>query len=269
MTVEVRRAAAAEVQAMRDLYRQEMNCQVRYDSMVGRGLADPYLILIQGRVAGYGAMLNRYDPGRLMEFYALPHVRGEALRMFRALLGASGATHIAAQTNDPSMLLMLYDCGRNIVTDSILFHDAFRSDLPCPGGVFRRAAPGERGPDGEDPDVQWVIEAGGAIVAGGGFLGHYNPPYADIYMSVAAAARRRGFGSYLVQEVKRVCYEAGRRPVARCNPDNAASRRTLEKAGLLPCGRVLVGEVAPDGGGGGGAGAVGAGGGDGGGTGGG
>jgi GNAT superfamily N-acetyltransferase len=144
------------------------------------------------------------------------------------------------------MLLMLYDCGRDIRTESILFEDALPSALPCPGGRFRRGEPGERGPGAEDEDPRWVIEAGGAVVATGGFLTHYNPPYADIYMTVGEAERRRGFGSYLVQELKRVCYEAGRRPAARCNPANIGSRRTLEKAGLLPCARVLVGAVDPD-----------------------
>ena len=64
-------------------------------------------------------------------------------------------------------------------------------------------------------------------------------------MGVSESRRRLGFGSYLVQELKRVCYEAGRRPAARCNPDNFASRRTLQKAGLLPCGRLLTGEIIP------------------------
>ena len=104
-----------------------------------------------------------------------------------------------------------------------------------------RSRPGDQGPD---PEADWVIEADGAVVAAGGFLCHYNPPYADLNMVVAESARRRGFGSYLVQEVKRVCYESGKKPAARCDPANVASRRTMEKAGLLPCGRVLVGEVA-------------------------
>jgi hypothetical protein len=64
-------------------------------------------------------------------------------------------------------------------------------------------------------------------------------------MEVAEPARRQGFRSYLVQEIKRVCYEAGKKPAARCDPNNIASRRTLEKAGLLPCGHLLVGEVKP------------------------
>jgi hypothetical protein len=35
-------------------------------------------------------------------------------------------------------------------------------------------------------------------------------------------------------------YLMGRIPAARCNASNAASRATLQKAGLLPCARVLT-----------------------------
>jgi catechol 2,3-dioxygenase-like lactoylglutathione lyase family enzyme len=38
---------------------------------------------------------------------------------------------------------------------------------------------------------------------------------------------------------------AGVRLGARCKPENIASRRTLEKAGMLPCGRILAGKVKP------------------------
>ena len=166
--------------------------------------------------------------------------------MFRELLIVSQATHVEAQTNNPLMLLMLYDCAKNITAENILFHDAFSSDLACPNVVFRHVTLEDAGkifPHQHQPVGEWVIESSAAIVASGGFLCHYNPPYGDVYMEVAEAARRRGFGSYLVQELKRVCYEAGRKPAARCNPDNVGSRRTLEKAGLLPCGRLLAGEV--------------------------
>jgi GNAT superfamily N-acetyltransferase len=181
-----------------------------------------------------------------MEFYTLPHVRSRALPMFRELLTASQATHIEAQTNSLLMLLMLYDCAKNITAESILFHDAFVTHLACPNGVFRRATPEDTGaifPHQQEPVGDWVVEAQGTVVATGGFLCHYNPPYGDIFMEVTEPARRQGFGSYLVQEVKRVCYEAGKKPAARCHPDNVASRRTLQKAGFLPCGRLLVGEV--------------------------
>ena len=238
MDIQVRRADYQEIQAMRELYRQEQNCQIIHDSALSRGLADPYLILVDGRVGGYGGVWNKYDVGRLMEFFTLPHLRGSALPIFRELLAVSQATQIEAQTNIPSMLLMLYDCATNIAAENILFHDAFLTHLACPKGVFRHRGPDDKGPDGE-----WVIESGGTVVAAGGFLCHYNPPYGDIYMEVAEPERRKGFGSYLVQELKRVCYEAGKRPAARCNAPNIASRLTLQNAGLLPCGRLLAGDV--------------------------
>jgi GNAT superfamily N-acetyltransferase len=246
MNIQVHRAEYRDVEAMRELYRQELNCQIIRDSFLPRGLADPYLVLVEGRVSGYGAVSNKYDKGRLTEYYTLPQARRLALPMFRELLTASQATHVEAQTNNPLMLLMLYDCAKNIIAENILFHDAGATQLACPNGVFRRAAPEDAGatfPHQREPVGKWVVEAHGAVVATGGFLCHYNPPYGDIYMEVAEPARRQGFGSYLVQELKRVCYEAGKKPAARCNPDNVGSRRTLEKAGFLPCGRLLVGET--------------------------
>ena len=56
--------------------------------------------------------------------------------------------------------------------------------------------------------------------------------------------RRRGFGSFLLQEVKKACYLAGRIPAARCGLENTASRATLIKAGLRVCGFMLTGHVA-------------------------
>lgn len=227
---------------MRELFRHEHRCQIVHDSFLSRGLADPWLLLVKGRIGGYGAISNRYNRGRLTEFYTLPDLRGEALPMFRELLAVTDATHIEAQTNMPLMLSMLYDCATNITIEKILFRDTLTTHLSSPGGVFRAVTPDD---DSPDDDAEWVLEADGDIVACGGFLCHYNPPYGDVYMSVAESSRRRGYGSYLVQELKRICYEGGRQPAARCDESNVGSRSTLEKAGLLPCGRLLVGETAP------------------------
>ncbi len=60
-------------------------------------------------------------------------------------------------------------------------------------------------------------------------------------MEVSEPYRRRGLGCFLVQELKRICYELGSIPCARCNPDNIASRRTLQKAGFVPCAHILRG----------------------------
>jgi GNAT superfamily N-acetyltransferase len=248
MDIQVRRAAYSEVEALRALYRQEANCQIIHDSALARGLADAFLILVNGRAAGYGGVWNKYHENRLMEFYTLPSARPLALPMCRELLAVSGATQIEAQTNMPLMLLMLYDCAKNITSDALLLEDVFTTNLGCPNAAFRQAVPEDAAaifPHRHEPVGDWVLETHDRIVATGGFLCHYNPPYGDIFMEVAEPARRQGFGSYLVQELKCVCYEAGKRPAARCDPANVASRRTLQKAGFLPCGHLLVGEVSP------------------------
>ncbi|HLJ53708.1 MAG TPA: GNAT family N-acetyltransferase [Chthonomonadaceae bacterium] len=244
MKIEVRTAEYADIEPLRGLYRLEAGCQIVHDSILGRGMGDPYLILADGRIAGYGGVWTRYDPGRIMEFYALPAFSGSVTVLYRELIEASGATEAEAQTNMPRMLTALCDFATDIKADNILFHDGETTRLTCAGAHFRRRLPEDECPD---HDADWVIEANGEAVASGGFLCHYNPPYGDIYMAVRESKRRMGYGSYLVQELKRVCYEAGKRPSARCSPDNLASRRTLERAGMHVCGRLLSGRIRKEG----------------------
>ena len=247
MDIQVQRAAHDDVRALRDLYRREANCQIVHDSFCARGLADPYLIHLNGRLAGYAAVGNKYPPDRLTEFYCLPELRAYSLPLFREVLIFSGATQIEAQTNIPVMLLPLYDCAKNVTVREVLFADGLKTDLQLPGVEFRRATPDDVPfPHADEPFGDWVLVADGTICATGGFLTHYNPPYGDVYMEVSETERRKGYGSFLVQSVKRICYEAGRVPAARCDPKNIASRRTLQKAGMLPCARLLVGEVDRD-----------------------
>jgi GNAT superfamily N-acetyltransferase len=247
MTIDVARADVNDVHPLRELHRREMNCQIVHDSFPRRGFSDAYFFRLDGRTAGYGLIANKHFPDTVNEFYVLPAYRGSALPMFRALLAAGGAKQIRAQTNDRLLTLMLYDCATDIRSENILFHDGITTSLACPSkGTFRAATESDAEPlraAGLEADAKWLIEVGGVPVAAGGVLTHYNPPYGDIYMAVSEPHRRRGFGSYLVQELKRVAYETGLAPAARCNVDNVASRRTMENAGLLACGRILLGRV--------------------------
>jgi GNAT superfamily N-acetyltransferase len=246
MTIEVFRVEVDEITPLRELHRQAMNCQIMHDSFPRRGFSDAYLLRVEGRIAGYGLVANQHWPETVHEFYPLPDYRTAALPLFRQLLEVSQANQILAQTNDRLLLLMLYDCAANIVSDTILFEDGITTRLTCPAGVFRKGTEADRERLVEqklDPGSSWLIESEGVPVATGGVTFHYNPPYGDLYMGVAEAYRQRGFGSYMVQELKRVAYEIGKIPAARCNVANVASRQTLQKAGMLPCCRLLVGEV--------------------------
>lgn len=62
-------------------------------------------------------------------------------------------------------------------------------------------------------------------------------------MEVAEPHRRLGYGSYLVQEVERMCYEMDKVPAARCDASNTAPRATPQRAGMLPCASVLTGVI--------------------------
>jgi RimJ/RimL family protein N-acetyltransferase len=128
---------------------------------------------------------------------------------------------------------MLYAYGRNSRSEKIVFQDKLTTNHALESGILRR----------REPEEDWVLEAEGEAAGKGGILYHYNRPYGDIYMEVAAPFRRRGFGCYIVQELKRVCYEQGSIPCARCDTENLASRKTLQKAGFVPCAHILTGTL--------------------------
>src|SRR5438132_2313937 len=175
MNIEVSRVEVNEITPLRELHRQQMNCQIMHDSFPRRGFSEPYLIQIGGRIAGYGLIANRHWPETVHEFYPLPAYRAAALPMFRQLLEVSQATHILAQTNDRLLTLMLYDCATNIASDTILFEDAFTTHLTCPTGAFRKATEADKErleAQKLDPSSEWMIESEGVPVATGGVAFH-------------------------------------------------------------------------------------------------
>jgi GNAT superfamily N-acetyltransferase len=248
VTIDVSPVALEDVLGFRELYRQEMNCQIIHDSLPGRGFGNLFQFRIDGRVVGHGFVMGyQGEPKDLIrEFYVLPPYRGAALKLFRRLVETSEATRIEVQTNDVLLTLMFYDHATEVVSERMLFRDALTTNLAVLGVNFRQATDVDKQrifDNRMDSVGDWLLECGDTIIATGGFLTHYNPPYADIYMNVDAAHRRRGYGGYFVQELKRVCYETGHIPAARCDVSNTGSRSTLEKAGLLPCARVLMGRL--------------------------
>ena len=249
MNIDTSLVALDQILGLRELYRQEMNCQIVHDSLHARGFTESYLLHVEGSVAGYGALVRDRAGWKdvIKEFYVVPAYRAVALRLFRHFAAASRAKSIEAQTNDLLLTLMLLDCANRVQSGAILFNDALTTHFSVPGCTFRSIAAADHArifPHAVEPVGDWMIEGEGEVAATGGILCHYNPPYGDIFMEVAPRFRGRGYGSYLVQELKRTCYQMGRIPAARCHPENLASRATLEKAGLLPCARILSGVIA-------------------------
>ena len=248
--MQVRRAEHAEIESLRDAFRREMDGQIVHDSIHARpGWTLEYAITHGDRAIGYGSVAVAgpwRDRPTVYEFYLEPAFRLRAFELFDAFLDASNPQAFEVQTSDTLSTMMCLTRAQDIGTERIVFRDAETTMHAVTGATLRcvtppdaiRTAIEERQGGGE-----WVVEIDGAVVARGGMLFHYNRPYSDIYMNVDEPFRRRGIGTYLVQELKRLCYELGAIPSARCSTTNEPSRRTLQRAGLVPFAHILFGSL--------------------------
>ena len=152
------------------------------------------------------------------------------------------------QSNDELLSNMLMTFSKNVASESILYQDQMTTSYSLPDVQIRNAIPSDAeltAAQGLDSDASWVLVKDESIVAAGDILYHYNRPFGDIYMAVAEPFRNQGLGTFLVQELKRICYARGSVPAARCNVGNISSRKTLQKAGFVPCGHIITGNFNP------------------------
>jgi GNAT superfamily N-acetyltransferase len=236
-----------KIQPLRTLFLQENNFQIRYHACHERGWSDSYLLTIDDASVGYGSIKGKDElkhRNAVFEFYVLPPFRKLGDLLFSELLKISGAVFIECQSNDFFLSSMLYSFSHSVRSEVVLFNDHTASELHNPGVVFRRREEKDRIFEHKmEPVGNYVVERSGEVVATGGFLLHYNIPFADLYMEVSPECRKQGLGSYLLQELKKECYQSGRVPAARCNIENKASKAALIKAGMKECGFMLTGEV--------------------------
>ncbi|MGE7777675.1 GNAT family N-acetyltransferase [Chitinophaga sp. NPDC101104] len=247
MNWSIRKASLQDILPLRPLYLQESNFQIRYNARHERGWTDSYLISTDGSAIGYGAVAGKNDHGdrdSLFEFYLVPPFRHLAAEIFAELLRVSGVTEITCQTNDLFFASLFYRFARNIRAEAFLFSEQHTTYFRQENRVFRKRQAGEVMNRYEENQMGgYVVVADGKPVATGDFYLHYNPPFADLWMEVMESHRRKGIGSYLLQELKTACYLAGRIPAARCNIDNEASKASLLKAGLQVAGCLVSGDV--------------------------
>jgi GNAT superfamily N-acetyltransferase len=251
MEARAKLVSTEDVLFLRTRYREDLNCQIVHDSIHRRkGWTLTYLLELGGLTVGFASVAIDgpwKDKPTFFEFYVLPEHRSRAFVLFNALLTASNARYFEVQSNDVLATVMALTYGRDIVSEKIIFHDNITTAHPPNGALLRqltlaeeiRSCIEQRQGGGE-----WFLEVDGSEAAKGGILFHYNRPYGDLYMEVNEAFRQRGLGSYLVQELKRVCYELGAIPGARCSPTNIASQLTLQRAGFVPYAHILVGSLA-------------------------
>jgi len=251
MTLKAGRVELQEIMALRALFLQETNFQIRYNATHERGWTDSYLLTDGDLRVGYGSIKgqeNLEDRNTVFEFYVIPSYRRSASLLFRELIEASAATYIECQSNDLLLSAMLFEFAPNVRASTILFEDHAVTQHELKEAIVRRRREGDQVFNHEvEPVGDFVLTMHDDVVATGGFMLHYNKPFADLYMEVRTDCRMRGYGTYLLQEVKKECYLAGRVPAARCDIRNAGSRGALTKAGLRVSGFMLLGLCRPGG----------------------
>jgi GNAT superfamily N-acetyltransferase len=241
---------AQTILPLRTRYRQEMDCQIVHDSIHSRmGWTLTYELRLAETSVGFGSVAVA-GPWKgkptIIEFYVLPVHRRSAFDLFEAFVDACGAGLMEIQSNDELLAVMLHTYARDIWSEKIVFGDRFTTALPANGAILQpltsddetRLSVTERAGSAE-----WLLEVEGRPAGKGAILFHYNAPYCDVAMEIEEPFRRRGFGAYLVQELKRLSYELGSIPAARCSPENRPSRKTLQKAGLVPYAHILNGSM--------------------------
>jgi RimJ/RimL family protein N-acetyltransferase len=246
MKLKAHKTELKAILSLRNLFLQEANFQIRYNACHERGWTDSYLLTGGEAKIGYGSIKGQEiaDRDTIFEFYLVLPFRKFSSLIFPELIAASRAHFIECQSNDLLLSAMLYEFAQNINSEVVLFEGHAVTEYMIPGVVFR--------PRKEDDSIfehkvepvgEYVLELKGEVVATGGYFLHYNMPFADLYMEVKENFRRKGLGSFILQELKKACYLAGRVPAARCNIQNKASRAALRKAGLSVCGFMLKGDI--------------------------
>jgi GNAT superfamily N-acetyltransferase len=231
-------------------HREELRCQIVHDSIHRRGgWATTYLLRLDDVDAGFATVaIGGPWTGKptIIEFHVLPAYRHRAFALFECLLEGSGASLMEIQSNDTLLAVMLHTYARDIWSEKIVFRDGVTTALEANGARLQQLTPDHEvhaAIAARQGGTEWHLQSEGQTVATGGLMFHYNVPYGDIYMEVAEPFRRRGLGAYLVQEMKRIAYELGAIPCARCSPENVPSRLTLQKAGLVPYAHILNGTI--------------------------
>ncbi|MBT1686840.1 GNAT family N-acetyltransferase [Dawidia soli] len=238
--MDVTKTTYSTIARLRTEFLRENNIQFVLDKCYRYDWADAYAFRIDGRLVGYGAVWGkekREDRDAIFEFYLEEDDRALAEPFFRAFCHASQASYVECQSNDRSLYPMFERFTENVETDAILFADHHETHFQIENtALLPRQQPN---PD----DCHYVLASQGEEIGEGGFMLNYNFPYADIYYNIHEAHRRKGFGSFFVQELKKEIYALGRVPAARCNTSNVISKATLSKAGMVVCGLRLSADL--------------------------
>ncbi len=223
-------------------------------------------VKVDEQTIGYGAFREVEGRRRIVEFYLLAEYRNMSRAVFKKVVNRSEATSLITRTNDDFLSSLFYDYCENSSVSSLHFCLATPTNFTFPNLAFRPAEQADKevlhrlfcDPESRpfhwtdetwtqaylDDGVFWVLHRETEFVGVGVlYKTIYQPQFVDLGMLVAPSYRQMGYGSFIVQELTKICDQQRLTPAVGCIAGNEASRRTLERAGYFPYHRYLVGDI--------------------------
>jgi GNAT superfamily N-acetyltransferase len=239
MEFDIIKVQEADIEPYRRLFLSEAKFQFIYNKCHSAGWVDVYLFKSNEISIGYGAVWGkdkREERDTICEFFLDQPSKAYSRQIFKKFIETVGAGFVECQTNDILLAGMAFELAKNINAEAILFETAFDTAFTIDGAQFVKSLKA-------DEWNAYSIQKAGEVVATGGFIWNYNFPYIDIYYEVRENFRKQGYGTLIMQELKKEAYRLGRIPAARCNVNNEASKATLLKAGMRVCGYIIIGDL--------------------------
>ena len=226
------------------------------EELVGYAV-DVYTVSSNDEVRGYFCASPKKT---LLQFFVVDDVLPRLQEIFSEMLSRGYIEKALVLTRDRVTLAGCMDFLKEVSVDSYLFEEGghiptVTLDITEP--VFRVAtlsdAPAIRAACGDFHDfLHYTLEGSitmgdifvllsGESVLGTGVIGSkdFEHPYVDIGMCVNEAYRKKNIGTYMITKLREECHKQGWIPGASCKSDNVASRKTLEKAGMISKDRLL------------------------------
>lgn len=194
----------------------------------------------------------------LVEFYIFKDYYIYSQEIFKYIIESDMVENAAVSTRQSEFLSLCLDFQKSLYVSAYLFTDADNKKhelYHCENLSFRLAKKGDikvinnkcesRPQEYYEELIRneqlFVLYEGDILLGIGEFRINrtHSGQYADIGMVVAEEHRRKGFGTYIIIQLKEHCYRKKLKPMASCDRYNVASKNTLLKAGFISEHRII------------------------------
>jgi GNAT superfamily N-acetyltransferase len=202
------------------------------------------------------------DEHRLLQFYLQPEFLAEGPAAFQQFIEEQKIKKALIGTNNPVCMSLAMHWQKSVLVDTYLFED-YLDKKPDPiDGVLRSAGEAEleRLVDFYQTSMgapaDWLRSYTGDLLSkgevfvleqGAEILGAcevrksaVQPEVADLGMVVSVNYRRKGLGTYLLGQAKRISREWDRKPICSCEKENAGSLKSILNNGFRSVHQMLV-----------------------------